>query len=94
MGIATENPTPDLLSAFLESGSKEPMLLYRDGEPVAASISMEDFELLRKAEIEGLLGASDRIAERVQQIGIDDQTLAELLGGRSIVHALSSTPAS
>ncbi len=80
MGIATENSIPDLLSAFLESGSKEPMLLYRDGEPVAAFISMEDFELLRKTEIKGFLAASDRIAERVRQIGIDDQTLAELLG--------------
>lgn len=57
-----------------------PVLLYEDGEAVAAIVSMEDYEIVRQAKVSQMFEAFDGMHREIESNGgVDDATFAELL---------------
>jgi prevent-host-death family protein len=53
------------LPALLDEVERQPVVISREGQEVAALVSMKDYELVRKANVKSLLELCDRMGEQI-----------------------------
>ena len=63
----------------LESLVEDSVLLKRGEDDVAAVISIEDYDKLRRLKVEELLSLCERVGRQAESRGLSEEKLAELL---------------
>ncbi len=66
-------------AAVLDSAQREPVLIRRHGREVAAVVSLEEFERIRRARIVKFQRFCDRVAARAAERGMTEAVLEQLL---------------
>lgn len=63
----------------LESLAEDSIVLKRDERDVAAVISIDDYEKLRRLKVEEFLTLCERVGRQAESRGLSEEKLAELL---------------
>lgn len=63
----------------LESLADDSVILKRDERSVAAVISIEDYEKLRRLKVEEFLSLCEQVGSHAEARGLTEEKLAELL---------------
>lgn len=63
----------------LESLAEDSVLLKRSEDDVAAVISIEDYDKLRRLKVEEFLTVCERVGRQAEARGLSEEKLAELL---------------
>lgn len=71
------------LAAVLDAAQQEPVVIRRQQRDVAVVLSMRDYERLTALNVEEFQRFCDRIGERARARGLNEDKLAEILGGDS-----------
>jgi prevent-host-death family protein len=53
------------LPALLDEVERQPVVISREGQDVAALVSMKDYELVRQANVKKFLDLCDRVAKQI-----------------------------
>ena len=72
------------LDDILEEAQRQPIVIRRQGNDVAAIVSMTDFERLRLANIQGLFDLRKEVAGEATTSELTEERLAELLPDREL----------
>lgn len=72
------------LDEILEEAQRQPIVIRRQGNDVAAIVSMTDFERLRLANIQSLFDLRKEVAGEATTSGLTEERLAELLSDREL----------
>jgi len=67
------------LAAMLDAVQAEPVMIRRQNRDAAVVISPKEYERLRKLNIEEFQSFSDRVSKKVEQKGLTEEKLNELL---------------
>jgi len=67
------------LAALLDTVQREPVMIRRHDRDVAVVISPEEFERIRRANIEELRHLAERVGRQAAVRGMNEQTLEKLL---------------
>jgi prevent-host-death family protein len=66
-------------AAVLDNAQRGPVVIRRHNREIAAIISMEDYERIRKARVEELLQLTARIGKQAAARGMTEEIPAQLL---------------
>lgn len=67
------------LSALIDHAQREPLMIQKKGRDVAVMISKEDFEKMRRQNIEEFKALCEEISQEALAAGITEETLADIL---------------
>jgi hypothetical protein len=63
----------------LESLAEDSVVLKRGDDDIAAVISIEDYDKLRRLKVEEFLSLCERVGRQAESRGLSEEKLAELL---------------
>ena len=66
-------------AAVLDSAQRGPIVIRRHDREVAAVVSIEDYERIRRSHIEDFLQLTDRVGKEAAARGMNEEVLAQLL---------------
>jgi prevent-host-death family protein len=69
------------LDTILDEAQQQPIVICRQGRDVAALVSPADYERLRALNVPSFLALREEAAREAATNGLDETTLADLLGG-------------
>jgi PHD/YefM family antitoxin component YafN of YafNO toxin-antitoxin module len=79
MATLTQSELGETAAKLLQEAGERPVIIVDGDREVAAIVSIEDFEVVRKARIERVLRAFDGVAEDAKAAGINERNLAAFL---------------
>ena len=79
MKVMTITEAQAAFDKVLESLADDSVILKRDERDVAAVISIEDYEKLRRLKVEEFLALCERVGRAAEASGLSEEKLAELL---------------
>jgi hypothetical protein len=79
MKVMTITEAQAAFDKVLESLADDSVVLKRDEQDVAAVISIEDYEKLRRLKVEEFLALCEQVGREAEAAGLTEQKLAELL---------------
>jgi prevent-host-death family protein len=66
-------------AALIDAAQKEPVVVRRQNRDVAVIISPEEYQRIRKANVEELLKFCDRVGAEAARRGMTEEILAHIL---------------
>ena len=70
-------------AALIDAAQREPIMIQRQNRDVAVIVSAEDYERLRRYNIEEMNRLCDEVGRQASAAGLTEATLAELLAADS-----------
>ena len=68
------------LDEVLDEAQRQPILIRRQDQTIAAVVSSTDYERLRALNVQALLALRKEVAREAAAAGLTEETLAELMG--------------
>jgi len=79
MKSVTATEAKQRLAALLDAAQREPVLIRRQNRDVAVIISAEEYERIRKINVEQFQKFCDRVGAEAVKRGMNEEILAEIL---------------
>jgi prevent-host-death family protein len=79
MKVMTISEAQAAFDKVLESLADDSIVLKRGERDVAAVVSMDDYEKLRRLKVEEFLSLCERVGREAEARGLTEETLADLL---------------
>jgi len=81
MKIVTATDAKQRFAALLESAQREPVLIRRQNRDLAVITSAEEYERIRKADLDEFDKFCDRVGAEAAKRGMTEEVLADILKG-------------